>query len=134
MKELFERLARFWPKDSEWQCFREEDSFILNREGDEEILDGAWDDIDNAAARTIIEDELIRLGRPVQVTFDAGYQNWCAYLPTTYIPHPDDPSRALNAEFVTPGMIYKGAPTRTQALLTVAVEAFEAASKGEEPT
>lgn len=110
MKEKLEKLAALWPKDSKWaakQIAGHDGYLFFDPEGGGYMphLYFDYDDMDNAECRTIIEDELRRLG--YAIVMDSTPNEW-VYT-------------ASNSEWGPEA----GATTRTEALLDVAIAVFE---------
>lgn len=141
MKEKLEKLAALWPQDSVWEA-RIGDSpihalrggggvFWLYRKGSETgcpvcdqkrgicidpdafMFAGGEGDMECAVARTIIEDELRRLG--YAIVMDSTPNEW-VYT-------------ASNSEWGPEA----GAPTRTEALVDVAIAVLEASIATQPP-
>lgn len=112
MRELLEELVATWPKGSPFRVqMREDGLWFYGFEGTARI-NPIWKperfDYDAAAARTIIEEELRNLG--------------CYRLDCIW----DDEGTRIYA-FILERFYQAVAPTRTEALLKVAIEAFREA-------
>lgn len=61
--KLLERLVAVWPEDSEWRVTYSNGTLLFTHPKKFEVIMAAdWDDVRNAAARTVIEDALKRRG------------------------------------------------------------------------